>query len=362
MPFVRLATTTLSAGALILSAAVAGGALAGPASAAPAAAPAPAPTSASTSAASAVGALATKTAAKRTRKRAYREYVSLGDSWSADVKLLDRHGVPDTTHVPIDCAQSQVNYPKLLATKLNVRVHRDATCGSATTDDFTAAQDLPLGGSNAPQFARLSKRTDLVTVGIGGNDAGIAAAALDCLSILPQSLPLPPGSIPALPDLGVPLLPSQLPLGGCRERFTQGGVDVLAKAIKAAQHKLVRALRQIHRRSPKARILMVDYLAAVPMKTCYPLLPMTESDRAYLYEKFRALNAMVQRAARKGGAEFVDTYTPSVGHDVCAPPTQRYVEVVGVSVNDPAIGVPAHPNAAGARAQFRAVLKQVRRG
>ncbi len=276
------------------------------------------------------------------------------------MKLADLNGLPDTRHVPMDCAQSQSNYPKLLARALKVRAHRDATCGSATTDDFTTPQKLPLGGTNAPQFDRLTKTTDLVTVGIGGNDAGIAAAALDCLSVLPQALPLPPGSIPSLPSLGVPLLPSQLPLGGCKERFTAGGVDVLDQAIKASEPKLVRALRHIHKRSPRARILMVDYLAAVPTTGCYPLLPMTESDRAYLYTTFRKLNAMIRRAATKGGAEFVDTYTPSIGHDVCAPPNKRYVEVVGVSVNGPGVGVPAHPNSAGAAAQFRAVLKQIR--
>ncbi|KQZ75088.1 SGNH/GDSL hydrolase family protein [Nocardioides sp. Root151] len=293
-------------------------------------------------------------------KRVYREYVSLGDSWSADVKLADLNGTPDTRHVPLGCAQSQTNYPKLLARQLGVRVHRDATCGSATTDDFYRAQKLPTGQTNPPQFARLTRTTDLVTVGIGGNDAGIASAALDCLSLLPQALPLPAGTVPPLPSLGLPLVPGQLPLGGCKERFTAGGVDVLAKQIKASEPKLVRALRQIHQRSPRARILMVDYLAAVPTHTCYPQLPMTESDRAYLYRTFRSLNAMVKRAARKGGAEFVDTYTPSIGHDVCAPPDKRYVEVVGLSVNGPGVGVPAHPNSAGAAAQFRAVLEQVR--
>jgi len=34
----------------------------------------------------------------------------------------------------------------------------------------------------------------------------------------------------------------------------------------------------------------------------------------------------------------------------------RYAEVYGPSVNDPAVGVPAHPNAAGARAQAQIVL------
>jgi hypothetical protein len=277
------------------------------------------------------------------------EYVSLGDSWSADVVIADTHGPPDSTHAPVDCAQSHVNYPKLLAKELGVPVHRDATCGSAKTDDFWAPQDgLPLGGTNPAQFDRLTPTTDLVTVGIGGNDAGIAGAALDCLGLLPSNDLLPPGT---------------LPLGGCKDKYApEGGEDQLARQIDESEPKLVTAIEEIHRRSPGARVLMVDYLAAVPEHTCYPLVPISEEDMAYLHRTMQALNAMVLRAATAGGAEFVDTWTPSVGHDVCAGPLERYVEVYGPSVNGPAVGVPAHPNSAGAAAQFRAVLDQVRAG
>ena len=70
-------------------------------------------------------------------------------------------------------------------------MHRDATCGSATTDDFYApAGPPPAGGQNPPQFDRLTRTTDLVTVGIGGNDAGIAGAGMDCLNLLPVDNPL----------------------------------------------------------------------------------------------------------------------------------------------------------------------------
>ena len=40
------------------------------------------------------------------------------------------------------------------------------------------------------------------------------------------------------------------------------------------------------------------------------MVPMSNSDMAYLYATFQKLNAMVKRAAAAGGAEFVDTYTP----------------------------------------------------
>ncbi len=266
----------------------------------------------------------------------YQEYVALGDSWSADVVIADTDGLPDSTYAPTGCAQSHRNYPKLLAAALKVPTFRDATCGSATTDDFYAPQTgLPTGETNPAQFDRLTSTTDLVTVGIGGNDAGFAGAAMDCLS----------------PD----------PRGAhCKEKYTAGGVDQLEQQINASEPKLVAALEEIHRRSPNARILMLDYLAGIPQKGCYPLVPVSDSDMAYLHATFDKLNAMVKRAAAAGGADFVDTYTPSLGHHVCALPTRRYVEGLGgVSVNGPAVAVPAHPNSAGAASQFRTTLAAV---
>ncbi|MDN5744063.1 MAG: SGNH/GDSL hydrolase family protein, partial [Nocardioidaceae bacterium] len=232
-------------------------------------------------------------------KPAYQEYVALGDSWSADVVLLDRDGLPDDTYAPIDCAQSHRNYPKLVAKKLGVKRFRDATCGSATTDDFTKPQTgLPLGGTNPPQFDRLTKRTDLVTVGIGGNDAEVASGAMSCISVLPISIPLPALQLPA----GVPLFSELAPWGGCKERFTAGGVDQLAVNINNSEIKVVRALRQIHRRSPRARVLLVNYLDAIPAKGCWPGVPITNTDMAYLHDTFVKLNAMLARAARRGDA------------------------------------------------------------
>lgn len=290
----------------------------------------------------------------------YKEYVALGDSWSADVVILNAQGFPATEYAPIDCAQSQVNYPKLVAKALAVPTFRDATCGSATTNDFYSPQTgLPTGGTNPPQFNRLTKTTDLVTVGIGGNDAGFASAAVSCINLLPtntsafEALMLP---------VGIPFLGSGVPIGGCKQRFVKNGRDLLAERIAASEIKLVNALKAIHQRSPRARILMVDYLDGIPAKGCYPLVPITDVDMAYLHATFGRLNAMVKRAAARGGAEFVNTFADSHGHDVCQLPNVRYVEGLGVlSLNDPAVAIPAHPNSAGAASQYRSVMKQLAR-
>jgi hypothetical protein len=122
----------------------------------------------------------------------------------------------------------------------------------------------------------------------------------------------------------------------------------------------VRAFKAIHAISPNARILAIDYLSLVPDHACYPTVPATDEDMAYIHAKFLELNAMVKRAAKRGGAEFVNTFTPTLGHDLCQLPTVRYGETFGPSVNDPAVGIPAHPNAAGARAQAAVVLRYLR--
>jgi lysophospholipase L1-like esterase len=292
----------------------------------------------------------------------YRDYVALGDSWSADVVIADTDGAPDTSYVPVGCFQRHRDYPKLVAAALKVGRFADATCGSATTVDLTQPQSgLVGGGANRPQFDRLTSRTDLVTIGIGGNDAKYASSALSCLNVLPfNNATL--GGLPPLP-VSLPLFSSQPPIGGCKERFVRNGRDQLAALVAQAEPKVVRALRQIHRRSPLARVLLVNYLDGVPSRGCWPILPVSDEDVVYLHGVFRKLNDMLRRAAKRGGARLVDTYAASHGHDACSSPSTRYVEGLGLlSVNGgPAIAVPAHPNQAGADAQARYVLAAVRK-
>jgi len=267
----------------------------------------------------------------------YHEYVALGDSWTADVFVTFP---PTTEFTPLDCAQSTSDYPHTVAGALGVETFRDASCGGATTTDFTQPQKLPLGGTNPPQFDRLTPSTDLVTVGIGGNDVGIAGAVTQCLNLLPVST--------------------------CRAKFTAGGVDQLENAVIATGPKVANALQQIHERSPQARILLVNYLAGLPVsgKGCWPVIPVADGDIAYLQAKFLQMNAMLARVAADNGAELVDTYSPTVGHDACQAPTVRYIEgLIPISVSNPLLlAFPFHPNGAGAAAQSDIVLDAVQQG
>ncbi|HET6856205.1 MAG TPA: SGNH/GDSL hydrolase family protein [Streptomyces sp.] len=275
-------------------------------------------------------------------KPRFSEYVALGDSWSADVTVLN----VATAHAPSGCAQSTWNYPKQVAQKLGVTTFRDATCGAATTVHLTASQDVNrvpglADGVNDPQFDRLTPTTDLVTMGMGGNDVGLAAAIGDCVSLLPTPLAKP-----------------------CRAAWESGGKDLMSKRIREAQPKIVAAVDGIQRRSPRATVLVVDYLAGIsPDSGCFPYVQMLDADLRWFGARLVELNAMLRRAAGESGAGFVDTYRSSVGHDVCRAPGVKWVEgLVPVTTNPPGLAVPFHPNKLGADHQAREVLAAVGSG
>lgn len=290
-----------------------------------------------------VGALAVSPAAAAAPK--YKEYVALGDSWTADVVFIGTRGYPTAEYVPLGCLQSAYNYPKQVAAALDVPRFYDASCGGATTTDFTKPQAAPLGGTNPPQFSHLTRTTDLVTVGIGGNDAGLAAAVLDCLNLTGGLLPLP------------------YPLGAtCESKWTADGVDKMSQNIKASEPKVVAAVRGIQKRSPKARVFLVNYMAGIRPPGCFPLQPAANSDQVWLSKKLQELNAMIARAAKATGARLIDTYKPTIGHDACQLPNARYVEgFLPASLNQPALAVPFHPNSAGADVQAALVAAAVAR-
>jgi len=81
------------------------------------------------------------------------------------------------------------------------------------------------------------------------------------------------------------------------------------------------------------------------------VVPFSAGDVAYLREVEKRLNAMLADEADDAGVEFVDTYTPTIGHDVCIPTGKRWVE--GLVPTAPA--APVHPNALGMTAMAAAV-------
>jgi lysophospholipase L1-like esterase len=254
-------------------------------------------------------------------------YVALGDSYTAAPFVPLQYGTP------IGCARSDHNYPSLVRAATGATAFRDESCSAATTKHMTEPQSVT-GGNHAPQFEALSAGARLVTIGIGGNDVGLVGAAVDCIQL---GLLAPTGT-------------------ACRSSFaTPGGGDRLVDQIAASAPKIAATLQGIHARAPQARVLIVGYPDVAPRngKGCYPLVPLSDDDITYLDGMLRRTNTMIAEQAAANDAEYVDTYTDSIGHDVCTLPPARWFE--GVVPTMPAY--PVHPNALGEASMARSVLR-----
>ncbi|MEV0248591.1 SGNH/GDSL hydrolase family protein [Nocardia sp. NPDC050712] len=261
----------------------------------------------------------------------FTEYVALGDSWAADVTL--NPSMLTTEFTPVSCLQSSSSYARQVAQALAVPEFRDASCGGAITEDMTRPQVSKTSTGNPPQFDKLSPATDLVTVLIGGNDAGLAAAVMNCVTVDAAATP-------------------------CLNTFTAGGGDRMSAAIAEAEPKVAAVLQGIRERAPRARVLLLNYFEIVGVEGgCFPEIPISDADAIWLGYRLRELNAMLARVARAAGVEHVDTYAGSHGHDACQAPGVRWGEGLVPLSSDPAgPAVPFHPNQLGADHQARSVL------
>jgi hypothetical protein len=240
-------------------------------------------------------------------------YVSLGDSYVAGPFIPAP--IP-----PWGCLKSDHNYSHLAAPSLGLAL-RDPSCSGAETGDMTQSQNVS-PEPNPPQFDSLDADTQLVTLGIGGNDIGFSSLAEDCFSPEPSS--------------GSP----------CRDRYVVNGDDQVSDRIAATGPKVASVLQGIHSRSPSARVFVVNYPsifqdAGTP--GCWPLLPVADGDAVWLRDKEKELNQMLADEAAANGASLVDWYSASIGHDACQPPGVKWVEAA-IPTNAAA---PIHPNLFG---------------
>jgi lysophospholipase L1-like esterase len=219
----------------------------------------------------------------------FERYVALGDSFTAGPLV-------PTTDVAGGCFRSDRNYPALVAEQLDVDELVDVSCSGATTQDLTQRQQTVRDASVPPQLRVLSPETDLVTLGIGGNDFDLFHTLVATCSRLRSR---DPGGSP------------------CADVLSRRGVDLVAETDRISR-RVEDAVRQVERRAPNAEILLVGYLRLTPSTSRCPELPFARGDYAFGMRVSRALNDALARAARRTGVGFVDMYTASEGHDVCS--------------------------------------------
>lgn len=265
------------------------------------------------------GTLTTASAANSSTGR----YVSLGDSYTAGPLIPNQSGGL--------CLRSDRNYPSLTAAAIGASAFADASCSGSTTVEMTQPQ-TDLGVTiNAPELDSVTSGTSLVTLGIAGNDIGFVNIIETCAE---ESLTNPFGD-------------------PCTAHYTAGGTDQLSQMISATGPKVAAVLQQIHQRAPHAAVYVVGYPDILPERNngCWPIVPIAYGDVSYLRQTEKELNGMLANEAAANGAKYVDTYTPTIGHDVCQAIGTKWIE--GLVPTSPA--APFHPNALGEAAMAKAL-------
>jgi GDSL-like Lipase/Acylhydrolase family len=250
-------------------------------------------------------------------------YVSLGDSYTSGPFIL-----PFASGAPLDCLQSARNYPHLAAVALSLSL-KDVSCSGATTENITTTAQY---SDQPPQIDALSSATQVVSVGIGGNDKGLFLNTL--ITCGAEDLVFPFGT-PCKSTYGHKLA----------EEIVEDGPVVGAM------------LHQVHVISPQAKVFVVGYPDILPQSgNCWPTVPLTTGDTAYLNGVEKELNSMLSSEASSNSATYVDTYTPSIGHDACKSLSVRYVEPV-LPESD---AFSVHPNERGMEADASVVEAAMR--
>jgi lysophospholipase L1-like esterase len=265
-------------------------------------------------------------------------YVALGDSYTAGPDL------PDPTGATAGCEQSGSSYPYRVARSLRLNL-TDLSCSGATIASLSAPQ-VTADGTNPAQLSALSAATTLVTLGIGGNDIGWSAIITRCTEL---------DLIPALLPGG-----SAAGLAPCQDYYTVGGTDQIQRKIQVVARNLTEALTRIAARAPHARVYVVGYPDLLPTAggTCAHTLGLTQGDVTFLDEEEGQLNSALRQDAKAAADGYVDTYTPSVGHDACEAPASRWIEPLLPA--SPA--APLHPNAVGEQGMANAIVEAISTG
>ncbi|AXT85219.1 hypothetical protein C6I20_08465 [Aeromicrobium sp. A1-2] len=239
-------------------------------------------------------------------------YVALGDSFTSGpglANLRDDSGF---------CLRSDHNWPTLLATTLGATRFADVSCAGAETHDIGQPASGLTGAP--PQIAAVSRDTDLVTLGIGGNDSGLFASLIAACT---------------------------------RDDSTCGSYarDTVPSILDQTVPAVVDALQDITAAAPDATVVLVGYLRIMPESGTCRSIGISAADASALVRAEEALDGALQLAARDAGVDFVSLRAASRGHDACAG-AEAWTNGAAPADRD---GIAFHPRLAGMRAVARTV-------
>jgi lysophospholipase L1-like esterase len=196
------------------------------------------------------------------------DYVALGDSYSSGV------GAPGQTG---SCLRSPNGYPGQWAAANSPKSFTNLACSGATTDDVRSTQ-----------VPALSSGADLISITIGGNDAGFAPTVLSC----EVSSDAACAAIVAAAEIDInQTLPAKL--------------DATYAAIRS--------------KAPGAEVVVLDYpqLFDTARSSC-GIGGMSLAKRKSLNGGAVALDSVVKSRARAAGFTYAEVQGTFAGHGICS--------------------------------------------
>ncbi|MEU9148896.1 SGNH/GDSL hydrolase family protein [Streptomyces sp. NPDC048349] len=219
-------------------------------------------------------------------------YVALGDSYSSGV------GAGNYDSGSGACKRTTRAYPALWAAAHAPQTFSFTACSGARTGDVLAGQLAPLNSG-----------TDLVSITIGGNDAGFSDVMTTCV------------------------LQSE---ATCVSRVN----EAKAYVTSTLPGQLDQVYNAIAGRSPNARVVVLGYPRFYKLNgTCTTGL--TEGERTAINGAADHLNATIAKRAADHGFAYASVVGAFTGHEICSGSAWLH------SVNWLNIGESYHPTAAG---------------
>lgn len=260
-------------------------------------------------------------------------YVALGDSYSSGQGVSPYEQVAGDTH---PCRRSERAYPPIVSQVIGGPFgfwacsgahidHLSANAVSEVDPPYFDPAAVPSGTPNLSYLDRLGPDVSLVTVTIGGHDAGFGSVMFDCIQ---------PGF-----------------LGNCtdRERRAQRDLEELNDELDDVYSAIRRAVAE------DARVLVLGYPQLFPSDpggVCFDGGFINESERRWLNEKAAQLNDVIRvNTTAVAGVEYVDVSRAFAGHEICG---EREAYLTGMSIRHPRHSF--HPNYKGHAALAEVVL------
>jgi lysophospholipase L1-like esterase len=220
-------------------------------------------------------------------------YVALGDSYSSGV------GAGDYVSSSGSCDRSSLAYPEQWADGNSPASSVSVACSGATTADVLSSQ-----------VSALSSSTTLVSITIGGNDAGFSSVMETCVL---ESTSSCLNSVAASEAYVADELPARL--------------DTTLQTIRTDAHR--------------AKIVVLGYPDLYDLSKSSSCIGLSTADRTALNQGAGDLDSALATAAATEGDTFADVRSEFAGHEICDSGSWLHsVDIFSISSS-------YHPTAAG---------------